>query len=81
MSATTVEDEHRAELAARLAATHEQVEQHRAAVREAMEQRAALVQDLHVFRAYPCSRIAAELGVAERTVWSWLYGTTTGDRK
>lgn len=73
MSATTIEDERRAELAARLSATHEQVEQRRAALREALGQRAALVQDLHTFRAYPCSRIADELGVPERTVWSWLY--------
>ncbi|MGF2946537.1 helix-turn-helix domain-containing protein [Mycobacterium sp. Lab-001] len=68
---TTLDEDTQA-LAERLAQVHEQVNHHRAAFRSAWDERAEVARELHRVRAYPCSRIARELGVVERTVWSWL---------
>lgn len=68
---TTLDGETEA-LAERLAHVHEQVNHHRAAHRAAWDERAKLASELHRVRAYSCSRMARELGVGERTVWSWI---------
>lgn len=61
-----------AELASELAQAHSDVEKWRSELRHAMNRRADLARELYQFRVYPCSRIGRDLGVSERTVWTWF---------
>lgn len=73
MLTLTTLDEDTSVIAERLSHAHEQVRFHADAYRKSWDERAALARELHRVREYPCSRIARELGVVERTVWTWVH--------